>query len=202
MVGPVRDLGGERTRVKESLGAAISVAVVVLFLTPSVSAVMVQPQGWVTFDGAILKQEYSQDGKKWLSNVTDKITIRCYHGAPGTMTVYLYDPDGNLRMTHYPARNTNTYAVVQFNLNDHFNSTGKMSGIWHLYWTGHAGGNPVSGHDYLYVGMLAVDRTASIGTQFYEERELAAGVALPTADGYGVAGSIAMTLVEVSGEGD
>jgi|GEM_PF-6967633 len=189
-------------RVKEGLGAAVSVAVCVLLLAPPASAVMVQPQGWVTFDGAIFKEEYWQDGNKWLSNVTNKITIWCFHGAYGEMTVYLYDPNGNLRMTHNPPGNTHTYTVVQFNLNDYFNSTGKMSGIWHLYWTGHEGGLPTSGHDYLYVGMLAVDRTTSIGTQFYEERELAAGVMLPTKDGYGVAGSIAVTLVEVTGEGN
>ncbi len=117
------------------------------------------------------------------------------------MTIKLYDPDGVLRQT-WTANRAYTPAYVNYNLNNHFNVTGKISGTWHMHWNGHFEGDPVSGDDYLKVGMLQVMKTTQIGTVFSSNNKLAIGVWLPTVDGQGAVATIDLILKQMDGTGN
>ncbi len=173
------------------------VFVAFVLLSPSAMAVEMQPDGGITEDGACFIWERYEYSAKWLSNVTRSLEIQSFHGALGTMTNWLYDPDGVLRASYNPPRNTYYPTIYKYNLNNHYNATGKVSGKWHLHWHGHMDGDLIQGDDYIYVGMTAIQRTTAVGTNYNEQRQLAIGLTLPTYDGSGVAVSLAITLRDV-----
>jgi hypothetical protein len=114
------------------------------------------------------------------------------------MTIKLYDPDAVLRQTWYPGT-VHTPSYKYYNLNDYFNSTGKLAGQWHMRWDGYNDGAPDGGDAYMNVGMKQVLKSTAIGTTFNSNQKLAAGLYVPTQDGKGAVITVALMLNNMEG---